>query len=153
MFFSLVIILIFFNVESLIFFNKPFTKQFLIQSSKNKLPDNRFCKNCKYYQAPSYGFYISSLAKCTKFYDKNNITGENIYNYASKCRHNIKNCGPNGIYFEQEKNINLKKIKHYIYYFLLFPIYTVVLYFCVIILFIATILFTYLEKINTIKFL
>ena len=71
------------------------------------------CKNCIYFN-PKYtnNDFTSSLTRCTKFGDKNILTDEITYDFADSCRNDETKCGKEGKYFEQEKNINLKILKH-----------------------------------------
>ena len=71
------------------------------------------CKNCIYFN-PKYtnNDFTSSLTRCTKFGDKNILTDEITYDFADCCRNDETKCGKEGKYFEQEKNINLKILKH-----------------------------------------
>jgi hypothetical protein len=59
------------------------------------------CKTCEFY-------YISKKSKlpgyCTKFGEKNIITGDITYQFASVSRINTNMCGNNGIYYVR-KNI------------------------------------------------
>jgi len=70
------------------------------------------CKNCIYYKPSSANDFTSTLNKCEKFGEKNIITDEITYTYADTCRHDENLCGKEGHYFEKEKNIDLKIMKH-----------------------------------------
>jgi hypothetical protein len=71
------------------------------------------CKNCKFFK-PSFtnSDFTSNLNKCEKFGEKNIITDEITYKYADSCRSDDSKCGNEGIYFEEEPNIDLKILKH-----------------------------------------
>jgi hypothetical protein len=71
------------------------------------------CRNCVYYK-PSYFSpdFTSSLNKCTKFGNKDIITNTISYNFADMCRKDETKCGKEGKYFELEKKMVLKIIKH-----------------------------------------
>lgn len=72
------------------------------------------CKNCihfaPYYTSP----FGSSLSSCQKFGTKNIISDEIHYEFADSCRKDDSKCGKEGNYFEQEPNLQLKMMKHYI---------------------------------------
>ena len=71
------------------------------------------CRNCIHYKPNSYySDFTSILSKCEKFGEKNIITDEIKYNFADSCRDNESKCGKEGKYFEEEKNINMKILKH-----------------------------------------
>lgn len=84
--------------------------------SSNKIIKNMdfpSCKNCIYYKPNLMDRdFTSSLNKCEKFGVKDIITDKITYNYADSCRNDETKCGIEGKYFEEEKNINLKLIKH-----------------------------------------
>ena len=48
----------------------------------------------------------------TKFGEKDIVSNEINYEFANLCRQNEDLCGNNGKYFEEEKNIDLKIVKH-----------------------------------------
>ena len=71
------------------------------------------CRNCIYYKPSSYNNdFTSSLNRCTKFGEKNIVSNEIKYEFADLCRQKQEKCGNNGKYFEEEKNIDLKILKH-----------------------------------------
>ena len=71
------------------------------------------CKNCIYYKPSSYiSDFTSSLNKCSKFGEKNILTDDITYDFADSCRKDENKCGKEGKYFSEEKNINLKILKH-----------------------------------------
>ena len=90
------------------------------------------CKNCIYYKPGSIDFY-SEYSRCNKFGEKDIITGKITYDFADSCRNNESKCGKEGKYFEEEKNIYLKKIKYFMsgenIYYPIFAIPFVVLLF------------------------
>ena len=71
------------------------------------------CKNCIYYQpCVTSDDFTSSLNKCKKFGSKDIITDEIKYDFADFCRKDENKCGIEGKYFIEEKNLNLKILKH-----------------------------------------
>ena len=94
------------------------------------------CKNCIHYKPFQYNSdFTSRSSKCEKFGEKDIITNEVTYDYADSSRKDSLKCGREGKYFEEEKNINLKILKHSIvsnsstYFLTLFIIiYSVTLY-------------------------
>jgi hypothetical protein len=72
------------------------------------------CRNCIYFKPNNYGRFETSLGKCEKFGTKNIITNEIRHDYADFVRNDESKCGITGKYFEEEKNINLKILKHHI---------------------------------------
>jgi hypothetical protein len=71
------------------------------------------CKNCIYYKPNTlYGGFTSPFNKCTKFGEKDIITGKITYNYADDCRNDEAKCGKEGKYFEEEKNIHMKELAY-----------------------------------------
>jgi len=91
------------------------TKQ-LSQTNENIINNiSPICKNCIHYK-PDYLYtdFTSTFNKCSKFGVKNIINGEINYNYADLVRNDETKCGKLGNYFEEEKNINIKIVKHYI---------------------------------------
>jgi hypothetical protein len=70
------------------------------------------CRNCIHYIPPTYTNFESTLSKCGKYGNKNIITDEITYDFASSCRNDEKKCGIEGKDFEEEENIQLKIINH-----------------------------------------
>jgi hypothetical protein len=71
------------------------------------------CRNCVHYKASTYNNEFTSLLNtCEKFGEKNIVTDEIKYNYADTCRNDETKCGHEGKYFEEEKNMNMKILKH-----------------------------------------
>ena len=68
------------------------------------------CRNCVYYKPDSLEF--TSYGKCEKFGIKNIVTNKISYSFAESNRYDENMCGKDGKYFEEEKNINLKILKH-----------------------------------------
>jgi hypothetical protein len=95
------------------------------------------CRNCIHYKPnPIFNDFTSSFSKCDKFGEKNIITDKITYNYVDSCRDNESLCGKNGNYFEEEKNINIKILKHkiisnmqYNLFFVVLSLYIYILYF------------------------
>jgi len=71
------------------------------------------CKNCVYFGFKDFG---STFNKCEKFGEKNIITNQIEYNYVDQCRKDELLCGAKAKYFIEEKNINLKILKHRIFW-------------------------------------
>lgn len=58
------------------------------------------CVSCKYYfGSSSKGKSAELLSKCTKFGEKNVITGNVVYASATLCRNDSNFCGVKGNYF------------------------------------------------------
>jgi len=71
------------------------------------------CRNCIHYKPSFYNNeFTSSYNDCKKFGEKNIISDKIILESAESCRRDESKCGANGKYFEEEKNINLKVLKH-----------------------------------------
>ena len=71
------------------------------------------CKNCKYYKPSLYNTdFTASYNECIKFGIKDIITDKLSYDYADSCRKDESKCGKEGKYFEEEKNLNIKILKH-----------------------------------------
>ena len=75
------------------------------------------CKNCIFYKPAiiDSNFESNPFSKCEKFGEKNIITNKITYEYVNLCRKDESKCGQNGIYFEEEKNISMKILKHKIF--------------------------------------
>jgi len=80
-------------------FSKSTNKTFI---ENNNLPP---CINCihfiEYKNKNSLLDDISSYGKCKLFGEKNIVSGQINYSFASFCRDNNKQCGLDGKYFEQ----------------------------------------------------
>ena len=75
--------------------------------------DNPACNHCMYYRTKLFvDDFTSPLNKCSKFGEKNIITGEITYDYADTCRHDEYKCGKVGREFKTERRLWLKKLKH-----------------------------------------
>ena len=73
------------------------------------------CKNCIYYKPNiQSNDFTSILSKCEKFGNKDIVTDEITYDFASSCRNDESLCGKQGNYFELEKNIEIKTLKYVI---------------------------------------
>jgi hypothetical protein len=71
------------------------------------------CRNCVHYKPPYYGDFSESYSKCNKFGTKDILTDKISYNdYADMTRHDETKCGIEGKYFENEKHINFKIVRH-----------------------------------------
>jgi len=70
------------------------------------------CRNCIHYKPASYNDFSSRLNRCEKFGSKDIITDKITYDFVDSCRDDESRCGKTGKYFEEEKNIDLKIIKH-----------------------------------------
>ncbi len=72
------------------------------------------CRDCIHYK-PSINYdFNSSMSKCDYFGKKDIISGEITNDYVDICRNDDNKCGKIGKFFEVEKNIELKYIKHFI---------------------------------------
>jgi len=84
-------------------------------SASNKIIKNidiPSCRNCIHYKPTAYNDFSSRLNRCEKFGSKDIITDEITYDFVDFCRDDETRCGKNGKYFEEEKNIDWKIIKH-----------------------------------------
>jgi hypothetical protein len=73
------------------------------------------CKNCIYFKPDeNSNDFLSKYSECTKFGEKDIITNKIEYSRTERSRNDEEKCGLEGKYFEQEKNIKLKLLKHYI---------------------------------------
>jgi hypothetical protein len=71
------------------------------------------CINCIHYKLNTFdNDFASTLNKCKKFGEKDIVTNKITYDYATSCRSDKSKCGNEGKYFEEEKNINMKILKH-----------------------------------------
>ena len=70
------------------------------------------CRNCIYYKPSAYNEFASELNRCYKFGKKNIITDEITYDFVEFARRDKNKCGEEGKYFEEEQNIQLKRMKH-----------------------------------------
>lgn len=70
------------------------------------------CRNCIHYKPNMYNEFTSDKSTCGNFGYKNIITGEIKYDLAHFCRNTQDKCGKEGKLFSEEKNINMKLIKH-----------------------------------------
>jgi len=90
------------------------------------------CRNCVHFSPFNYDDFTSSLSKCEKFGTKNILTDKITYEFADLCRDDDNKCGTEGKYFEKEKLIELKIVKHKVIqtspYFLIFIFWCAYLY-------------------------
>ena len=71
------------------------------------------CRNCIHYKPDFYSNeFTTTYNDCKKFGEKNIISDKIIFESVASCRRDESKCGANGKYFEEEKNINLKVLKH-----------------------------------------
>lgn len=70
------------------------------------------CRNCVHYNPPFHSDYSSELSRCKYFGTKSIQTDEINYDFASHCRRDEEQCGLEGKYFEEEKNVELKIFLH-----------------------------------------
>jgi hypothetical protein len=70
------------------------------------------CKNCKFFTPMQYNDFDSDMNRCEKFGEKDIITGKIEYDFVSSCRKDEDKCGLDGKLFEEEVNLDIKKIKH-----------------------------------------
>ena len=74
------------------------------------------CTICKFYKPNVYNKFSSSTSRCTKFGEKNIITGEIEHDFVSICRNDESKCGLEGKLFEEEENVYQKQFLHSIKY-------------------------------------
>ena len=89
------------------------------------------CKNCIYYKPTSYDKdFTSQFNKCEKIGEKDIVSDKIKYDFATSCRSDETKCGTEAKYFVEEKNLNIKMLKHKIRnsYGLLFLLGMVVTY-------------------------
>lgn len=72
------------------------------------------CRNCIFYKPRTFQHFTGGLSKCTKFGEKDVVTGEITYQYVSSCRTDEEKCGTEGKYFVEEKQpkLNIKIFLH-----------------------------------------
>ena len=86
---------------------------YIVNSTKIITNNYPSCKNCIYHK-PTFGDnYASSLSKCSKFGNKNIITGVITNKYADTARDDKKLCGTNGTYFKMDNYVEFKRILYY----------------------------------------
>jgi hypothetical protein len=56
--------------------------------------------------------FVSYWSKCKKFGNKSLTSGKIVYDSADQCRSDINKCGPEGIHFEEDKQLWLREWKH-----------------------------------------
>ena len=69
------------------------------------------CKTCKHYAPDRFSSFESSFAGCKKIGTVDVVTGQVAYSSARETRMNA--CGEKGILYEPERNLALKKMKHF----------------------------------------
>jgi len=92
-----------------------FTYIFLTNSNSEPIIKNMnipSCRNCIHYKPNLFNDFTSPLNKCENFGEKNIVTDEITYRFADSCRDNESLCGKKGKYFEEDKHIDIKIIKH-----------------------------------------
>ena len=85
------------------------------------------CKNCIFYKPNNDREFASSLNLCEKFGEKNIITDEIEYDSVYRCRNNEEKCGKEGIFFQEEPNIQLKIFKHSLVKNAFFNVYIIII--------------------------
>jgi len=91
-----------------------FSSTKLFSSIKNI--DKPACINCKFYKTEKFQNFDSIYNKCSKFGSKNIHNDIIYYDSATSCRENNEKCGEEGLYFQKEENLILKKINHHFSY-------------------------------------
>jgi len=77
--------------------------------------ENPTCKNCVHYKPSLTNIdFVSQFNKCEKFGEKNVMNGKIKYDFAIVARNDENKCGLSGKYFEQDPNINIKILKHFV---------------------------------------
>ena len=94
--------------------NKLFLLLSLINSKINiKNIEYPACRNCIHFKPTYYDTNFNSIFNtCDKFGEKDIISDKISYEYANSCRNDEDKCGLEGKEFIEEKNINLKILKH-----------------------------------------
>ena len=82
-------------------FNLPL---YLFLQSKPDIKNINYpnCKNCIYFKEDTRPDKYT-FSKCTFFGEKNNISGEIEYKYASNCRNFNSLCGEHGKHYKENK--------------------------------------------------
>ena len=103
-------------MEKIVFYTMKLSYLLLSAVNSGKIIKNiniPVCRNCIYYKPYVYGDEFSSMySRCEKFGEKNIITDEIKYDYVDDCRKNESKCGFEGKYFEEEKDIDFKRLNH-----------------------------------------
>ncbi len=86
---------------------------YIVNSTKIITNNYPSCKNCIYHKPLFGNNYASSLSKCSKFGNKDIITGVITDNYADLTRYDNTLCGINGTYFERDNFVEIKRILYY----------------------------------------
>ena len=86
---------------------------YIVNSTKIITNNYPSCKNCIYHKPAFYDNYASLSSKCSKFGNKNIITGVIIDNYADLTRNDNTLCGINATYFEIDNFVEIKRILYY----------------------------------------
>ena len=92
------------------------------------------CRNCIHYKPKIIDDFNGPFTKCENFGEKDIITNQITYRFADLCRNDESACGKEGKYFDEDKNIDMKILKHKIGKTLINPLTTVLLLYLVVIL-------------------
>ena len=85
------------------------------------------CRNCIHYNPPFYSDFTSSISQCNYFGTKDINTDTISYDYADICRNDENKCGIEGKYFEENTNMELRILLHYIVKNTPFALYMIIL--------------------------
>ena len=87
------------------------------------------CRNCIHHIPNKSYDYITPFSKCSKFGEKDIISGDIINNRVERCRTNENMCGEEGKYFEEDLDVekkifdfNVRKTFKDNYVYLYFPV-------------------------------
>jgi hypothetical protein len=86
---------------------------YIVNSTKIITNNYPSCKNCIYHKPAFCDNYASSLSKCSKFGNKNIITGEITNKYADSTRNDNTLCGINATYYKKDNFVEIKRILYY----------------------------------------
>ncbi len=99
---------------------------YIVNSTKIITNNYPSCKNCIYHKPLFGNNYASSLSKCSKFGNKDIITGVITDNYADLTRYDNTLCGINATYYKKDNFVEIKRILHYTTH--TFTIYIIFIY-------------------------
>jgi hypothetical protein len=90
------------------------TTAFAIQDTFIRNVDKPPCIKCKHYLPDPTDRFVSSTAKCKMFGGKDTHTGIVLYEDARSVRRDEVRCSDAGTYFEEERNLCIKRAEHLI---------------------------------------
>ena len=90
------------------------------------------CTNCKFYKPNKFSNFDSDVGECLFHGRKNIYNGKITYEYADLCRENTEKCGLEGVNFEEETNLAMKKsihhVRQYSYIYTTIPFFVLYIY-------------------------